>query len=507
MMRSRLTFIVVLLIVLVGGGFLVSRYLSSVAQAQDGSGKILVWIAPGEEAGDQPVSSSGSLMLMSLNGATEPVMDIPPNTEHVIPCGDKAEAPDRSQFAFFVGTDKGALYIMTGALPQLQVVKDSVSRMTCAGSGTFTWSPDNTRFAYLDYSDDYNTQTSVTARLMIHDSRNYSTLANYDNVAAFDLTNSGAAFISFFKNDRNEAKEVSVSLWDGSSDQEIAFQSAEENCMYISAGVTTLPDKRLAAMLGYRCTRGEGRTTWQFYTIDPANRSMTMLVSNTSPGRFVPYARTSVVYASPDGTHVFFTVPDGVTAYTASLNKLPLADMGAAPVIENNIVMPQAGSRPYADENHLPLLSPDGRLLAVVRNTANNQATLTVLDMSAPDLPPIEISAGERGNTVREMLFTPDSSKLVFVSGGDNSAVSILDTVSGTDSRLVRDMYGQGVLSPDGTRVVVVNHETISEREPAYVTLVMVNLTDGSETQLFAGAEIVDNKVTNQRFAYPLSWR
>lgn len=505
-MRRRLVIIGVLLIILAGSGAFLVLNRTLPGAAQDG-GKLLVWIAPGEAPGEQPASSAGNLVLMNLDGTTEPVLAVPPGTRQVLLCGDAAEAPDKSQVAFYVGSDRGALYMMTGALPQLQVVKDSVNRMTCTGNGTFEFSPDSARFAYLDYPDNFNTQISSAARLNIHDSRTYATLASFDSVAAFDLTNSGAAFISFFKNDDGEATEVGISLWDGSSDREIASQAAEENCLYTTAGITSLADGRLAVVFGYRCRVGDGRSTWQFYTVDPANRSMTLLMSNVSPGRFVPYAQTSSIYASPDGSHVFFTVPDGVTAYTVSINKVKLAEMGVTPFIQNNAVMPQAGSQPYSNENHLPVVSPDGRLLAVVRNTANNEATLSVVDMSAPDLPPVEISAGERGNLVREMLFTPDSSKLVFVSGGDNSAVSILDTVTGTDSRVSRGRYRQGVISPDGTRLAIINMETISDREPPYVTLVLLDLAGGAETVLFKGAEIVENKVTNQQFAYPLSWR
>ena len=48
---------------------------------------------------------------------------------------------------------------------------------------------------------------------------------------------------------------------------------------------------------------------------------------------------------------------------------------------------------PYEQGNHSSLLSPDGRLLALVRNNADNEASVMMIDLSAPDLPPIEISA------------------------------------------------------------------------------------------------------------------
>ena len=44
-------------------------------------------------------------------------------------------------------------------------------------------------------------------------------------------------------------------------------------------------------------------------------------------------------------------------------------------------------------------------------------------------------------------------------------------------------------------------------KEPLYLNLVTVDIESSAVTTLWEGAEIVDGKVTNQRFAYPLAWR
>ncbi|MCU0511916.1 MAG: hypothetical protein MUE40_05020 [Anaerolineae bacterium] len=493
-------------VLLLTGCLLLSQGDPGLAQA--GNDQLLLWIAPGVLPEDSSARSPGALVLMGLDGSQTPLLELPEGTEVAMPCGDDATAPDGTQFVFYVGGDTGTLYLMTRALPQLQVLAEGLSRMTCAGSGTFRFSADSSRLAYLDYPAGFNTDTTAIARLVITDTRTYVPLLELADVAAYDLTATGAVYLNLFRNDRGEPTEVAAGIWDGSTTREIAFQTAESGCLYTSAGVVALPDERQAALLGYRCTGGAGRTVWQFYLIDPANRSMTLVTSNVSPGRFVPYARTGMVYLAPSGSDVFFTVPDGVTAFTTSLNRVQMTAMGVTPVAQSgNLVMAQLNSRVCGTANHLPLLSPDRRLLAMVGSSANDEASLFVLDMATPELPPIVLPVGERGSEVRELLFSPDSNRLYFVAGGDASHLSVLDTITGLDNRLSRGQYLQGVLAPDATQMALVRYETLTEREPPYATLVLLDLNSGSETILFQGAVIVENRVTESRFVCPLAWR
>lgn len=48
--------------------------------------------------------------------------------------------------------------------------------------------------------------------LHIVNSSDFTELYTYENVTAFDLTDTGAAFVSFFTNDKNEADEAAV-IW------------------------------------------------------------------------------------------------------------------------------------------------------------------------------------------------------------------------------------------------------------------------------------------------------
>jgi Tol biopolymer transport system component len=242
--------------------------------------------------------------------------------------------------------------------------------------------------------------------------------------------------------------------------------------------------------------------------VDATNRSMTLLTSSPAEGRYVPVSRTNAMYVSPDGSTLVFAIPDGITAYTSALVKANLVEMGMSPVTEKFVVMPSVTARPYATENHLPVLSPNGSLLAVVRNDPNNLATLVVIDLANPGVPPIEIALNDRGEIVSELLFTPDSSILYYVQGGEaNRALYALDMLSGSESRVSRGRLAQGVLSPEGTKIALIRRELGGERQTPYITLIAQDIATGNETVLFTGGEIVDNKVVNQRFAYLLAWR
>ncbi|MGB1286585.1 MAG: hypothetical protein ACPG7F_08635, partial [Aggregatilineales bacterium] len=188
-----------------------------------------------------------------------------------------------------------------------------------------------------------------------------------------------------------------------------------------------------------------------------------------------------------------------------------LATETVEPAMERFAIMHSTATRPYLVNNHSAVLSPNGQFLAAIRNDPNNDAVLSVLDFEAPDLPPIEIPAGERGDIIGELLFTPDAGQLIFSTGSDSdqgtNVMSLfnLNPISGGDFRLTRGRYGQGVMSPAGTHIVMVDRSHLGETRP-YSNLILVNLDTGAETELFIGAEFENNRAANRRFAYPLAW-
>lgn len=224
---------------------------------------------------------------------------------------------------------------------------------------------------------------------------------------------------------------------------------------------------------------------------------------------FFASSATNSLFPTPDGGRVIFAVPDGVSINTAGLQMLDAEQMALTPLVARDVVMPRFATRPAYFENHTPLVSPDGMWLAAVSNTPNNDAVLLLYDMNLPEFP-IEIAAGPRGSSITEVLFTPDSSYVVYVAGGargENNSLFMVELASGIEQRLRRGRYGTGLMAPDGGHVALVTWQLIDDRQPPYMELVLVEVASGAERALLSGANIVEGRVTEQRFIFPLAWR
>jgi hypothetical protein len=476
--------------------------------------KVLAWVAGGTAPGRQGASTPGQIVFFTPEGATETVLQLPNGTTRVTQCGPASTSPDGSLFAFLAtvtagGVETGTLYMMRGVELQVHTVANDLNPVSCYGSAPFRFSPDNARYAYVDWAADANNATSPRGRLMIYNSADHSSAGNFEDVANFTLTTSGAAFVNFFNNDRQEATEVGISVWDGSSDREVASLRADENCTYTSASITEVTGGKLAVMLGYRCATGN--TQWQLHTVDPANRTSQLEVTQPSAGRYFGFSDTNSIYASTDGSTVFFTVPDGINNQSASLLSTNLSNIAATTVIENGGLMSAVSDLPYDANNATAQLSPDNRFLAIVRNTPDNDATLFVVDLSNPAAPPISLDAGDRGDTVLDMEFSADSSRLYYVAGADeggNNSLFVLDLATGSESRIDRGRYAQMAVAPDGSLVAIMNWVVFNDAEPPYLTFMFLDPATGSESIVYVGGEIsAENKLINPGFAYPLAWR
>jgi Tol biopolymer transport system component len=261
-------------------------------------------------------------------------------------------------------------------------------------------------------------------------------------------------------------------------------------------------------VLGQRCSTGNTDTQWQFYTVDPSAGSATLAASDFQPGAFVPFSRNNNAFFSPDGAYAYFTVPDGITAYTVAVAAMNLADMTINVPVARQAVFPNFSGAPNAS----PRLSPDGRWLAMSVTSPDNDNQLVALDLANPATPPITLSAGSRGDLISGFTFTPNSDQVIYVAGGasgaDNTLLA-LDLAAGSERRIARSHFDRDVvLSPDGSAAALLDWQQVEDpREPLYANLVLINPSDSTTTTLFTGADVVEGRVTNPRTAVPLAWR
>lgn len=472
--------------------------------------KLLVWLANAQRPGRQTANEPGELVWIDSEGNFETFMQLPPQTSHVMTCGQSsALSPDGESLAFYIGADVGTLHILKGT-DSLFVVDTDFHAMGCTGVGTFEFFPDSSKFAYIDYDPNSLTDSFGQGTLRIYNNVTSEQIRNFEQVISFDVAGEQVAYARFFDNDRNESIEAAIVLWDGESDREVATLFAQDGCLYNSVEIQLVENGNIMAVMGHRCSTGDSRTNWQYYIIDPVNRTATQITQNPQPGRYFAFSRTNSLFTSPDGTTSYFTVPDGLTNNTVSLMRADMNVMSINPVIPEHIVMPRFTNDPYAMENHPLIQSPNASWLSMVQNNANDEATLSIFDLSQPDLLPIEFGAGSRGDQIIEMVFTPDNERVLYVAGGNNGDDNSLwgvDLATGNNFRVRRGQYGWGVISPDGERMALINWVPTDNNQPPYATLVVVDIESASESLLFTGGELVSDTLTGVRFALPIAWR
>lgn len=480
------------------------------------SQRLLVWVAPGNRPGNQ--AAPGELVYFNSDGSTESILSLPQGTTRITECGPTGTSADGSVFAFIVtvtagGEETGTIYLLRGASSELTAIASDLNPASCTGSTPFQFSPDGSRFAFIEWSPGVTNAISPFGFLRVFDTASASQIANFENVTTFDLTESGATWVNFFPNDDGEATEVAITTWDGSIDIEVSSLVADEenDCYYNSASVSEVRTG-LVAIMGYRCNRGPvTNTQWQFFNIDPANRTAQLEQSDVSAGRYFAFSQTNAIFPSPDAGTIFFTLPDGINNQSVGLYTTAVDSIAPNQLIDRSALMPSVSDLPYDANNSTASLSPYGRFLAVVVNTPNNDATLKVFDLSDPALPPIAIDAGDQGDTIGAMVFSNAGDKLYYVAGtdqGGNNSLFALDLATGTESRIRRGRYAQLAISPDGMSLAAMNWVEFDQEEPRYLTLEIIDIASTAPAVVYVGGEVdAEGKLANQSFAYPLAWR
>jgi hypothetical protein len=494
-----------------------SESTSSIAGLSDGQ-RLLAWVAPAAAPGKQGASAAGEVVFFDADGSIETILSLPNGTTRVTACGPNAESPDGSTFSFIAtvtsgGVERGTVYLVHNANSEMTVVAQDMNPANCIGSAPFQYSPDSSRFAYIDWPDDATNMTSPFGRFHIFNTADADEIANIENVTAFSLNDTGAAFVSFFTNADGEATEVAISTWNGSSESEVASLTAdsENRCFYTSSSLSKV-SSGLLAIMGYKCNRGGNTNTqWQFYLIDTENGTAQLEKSANSGGRYFAFSNTNAVFVAPDGNSAIFSVPDGVNSQSVSLLATSLDDVSPAIVLDRFGLMISVSDKPYDANNATAITSSDGRWLAIVVNDGNNNAVLQVFDLNDVNLPPIKVDAANQGDTIASMVFAPDNSTLYYVSGGDegdNNSLFGLDLTTGAESRMSRGRYAQMLVSPDGNTLAIMNWVEFNSEEPRYLTLEMYDLAAKSATVIDEGGVVnAEGKLENPSFAYPLSWR
>ncbi|MFC1960033.1 TolB family protein [Chloroflexota bacterium] len=409
-----------------------------VVQAQDDAA--LVW-----QVGGQPGQTSGLGTLFWQSGSgIDPakLADVPDEGGGtlVFPCGPDAVMADGSAMMAYIGREvggpeRGGLYRVGlqegGELTRLA----DVHALACIGRGMATFSPNGSRWAYLDYPADV-TRTSVFAYGDLHvlSVPDGALLDSAEDIVAFDLRDDGAYVVEFFTDGQGKADEAAVFWWTGEGVREWAAFEPAEDCQWTSAAVAATPaGDTVAVSLGETCENIGSQ--WRLFSVTQDGVT-TEHVNMPAGGRYLPHVTDNQLYYLPDGQHVLATVPDG-SGRTVNLVLAALAENTVTLVSENVMVDALPGGRSYNMQ-----LSPDGKLLAFVSKTPNNENAIHRLSLDG-SYEPLTLSAGARNDEVSSFAFRPDNG-LVYIAGGvdgrDNSMM-LLPVTATEPQRLTRGEF------------------------------------------------------------------
>lgn len=457
-------------------------------------GGILSWLG----ARDVPSRNgrTAQVALIGMDGTVSTLIEAPDTGRPAAACGESATSPDGRLFAFYMGGDRGNLYLMNGA--QAPVLIGEVEYLSCLGMGTFHYSSSGGRFAYLDYVPGAARNDFADGTVRIFDTTSLAQVASFEDAVAFDLGDGDAVFLRFYANSQGIADEAAIIHWDGSGERELAtLVPTEQGCRFTSGQVTRHGDDPLVLM-GQRCTRGDGATRWQLYTVSASDGSTTMVNSDSQPGAFVTFARTNNLIPSPDGETVYFTVPDGVAGNTVAVAAVNLADMSITIPVTRQAVFPNFSGT----VNATPRFSPDGRWLVMVVTSPDNENQLIALELDSPETAPVSVSAGSRGDLLPAFSFGETSDRVYYVGGGVDNALFSLNLNTGAESRITRGRFGNAMIV-QGDRIFVQEYRRQETPPAEFTDLVLVN-ADGSKRTVYQGEPIAGGGST---YAVPLTWR
>lgn len=477
------------------------------------SGALLVWIGEGTAPESRISNTSSQVAALLPNGTLTTLIEFDAQTIGVQRCTSQPFSADGRRFAFFAsqpagGAERGTLYQMTdfGAPDVIGIT----TTMTCA-LDKFAYSPDGARLAYIDFQAFSDTMENVTGTLRVMNAETLVEQGRFERAVAFTLSNNELIYLQFFPNADNAVDEIAISAWDGSVSREVSAITARVGCRFTGGSITPAGADFIGVLVGENCRGSAGRTRWQFYLIDRAAHSSTLLLSAPQDGGYFPASQTYNLYTTLDGTQAVISYADGIARDTASIVRVNInAPEAAVPLIDRAATMRRYVPLRFS----LPSVAPaarswDDRYWAVGVNPPGS-AELAVLDLAAIDAP-IRIPISRAGDAVRAMAFAPDSQTLVFVAGGVGGADTSLyhlDLELGVESRIARGQYAPAIAVRADKAAALIQYRTTSEAVPRpYTDLVLVE-ADGAQRDLLGGI-VLDEQgfLKGFRFAVPLAWR
>jgi hypothetical protein len=400
-------------------------------------------------------SDDGQVEALTSAGESEVLVDFPAGqfANEARVCGHDAWSPDGKGVAIYTGAAEGSIAIFPagGGAP---VALGTANRMACSGPATFQFAPNGKRVGYINYADDTVNRDFPYGNLVIFDAAAGSQLAAFDWATAFALYDDGALMLRFYPDGKGNATEADVDWWDGSAQQNLVTlepvypaDKPDVECGMTSGSLVKVGDSAYI-LTGQKCETGT--VNWRLVSVPMKGGAVTEIASGAPGGGFFSESFTTQLIPTTDGKGFLVTVPSGLARNTVRLQWVT-SEGTITPILEgSHIIVDRFGER-LSEGRHM-MASMDGKSIAFVSSSADQEQSLWLLDLSTPGGAPV--AAEELGANERIFQYVWASNTTLYYAAGSIESSTLKSIAPGESAqRLARGRFFRLAVNYKGDKI------------------------------------------------------
>jgi len=401
-------------------------------------------------------SDDGQVETLTTSGESEVLVDFPPGqfANEAKVCGQDSWAKDGSSVAIYTGAEEGnlTLFSLDGKTP---VTLGKTHRMACAGPTTFQFSPMREWIGYINYKGESLNRDFPYGDLALFKAADGSLQTTFDWTTAFALYDDGALMLRFYPDGKGNATEADLDWWSTSGQQrnlttlEPVYppDKPDVECGFTSGAVARI-DNTAYVLTGQKCETGA--TNWRLVSVALDRGAVTEIATGVPRGGFFSGNFTTQLIPTADEGGFLMAVPSGLARNTVQLWWITV-NGAVTPVLEGHHVIADRFGERLSEGRHM-MVAPDGKTLAFVTSTANQEQTLWLLDLSKPGGTPVAVE--EMGVNQRIFQYVWAANNTLYFAAGSVEASSLKSVRPGESAqRIARGRFFRVAVSYKGDKI------------------------------------------------------
>ncbi|MBX3065262.1 MAG: hypothetical protein KF726_19945 [Anaerolineae bacterium] len=396
----------------------------------------------------------------------------------VLQCGEPTTGAGESMIIYVGGdTAQPVLYPIGGGEPTL--LGETIG-MTCALQKRIHYSPDGKRLGLIQYVSSVRNANFAVGMLRVLQMPDNTAVFSANDVTSFQLYDDGVLVLQIYSGGDGRGRSAVLRWWDGSNERILEQNILSlDGCQFV-AGSTIRVGETVYTLFGERCTN-QG-SIWRLMKTDFAGGNSANVESEATGGRYFVTAASNDLWSLPATEEVLIAYPNGLAADVVNLERVSVKT-GAAQTVMNGVVVDQY--QPSAPRRFL--FSPDHSKLAFVTRDGNGGEALYIYDLSQPAEPPQQVAGGNRSDRIGAVAWAGDGSRLFYILSGDLNSLSSF-SMMGESKVIARGQFQMLVASANG-KLVATSEQVRLSASDVRNNLVVINTESQEKTVLIEGAK------------------